>query len=206
MLSNALFGRGSDKVNACPSTSHSGGVGIILHTNQRPVRAGFWKRHYDVSQVAIFVNHVQQLTLVPFLFRPGATLLCQYSLPRRERACQHQELRPQDYQQISAACSSTHEIAESARRTNEAGRSGSSTPGARHRRARDNQCSLSVLILCIVGWGALYCSPHATEANIDSLPSLLVAVVRTAVSNCMHRAPEAQADQSIARVRSREGF
>ena len=104
MLSNALFGRGSDKVNACPSTSHSGGVGEILHTNQRPVRAGFWKRHYDVSQVAIFVNHVQQLTLVPFLFRPGATLLCQYSLPRRERACQHQELRPQDYQQISAAC------------------------------------------------------------------------------------------------------
>ena len=50
-----------------------------MHTNQRPVRAGFWKRHYDVSQVAIFVNHVQQLTLVPFLFRPGATLLCQYS-------------------------------------------------------------------------------------------------------------------------------
>ena len=75
------------------------------------------------------------------------------------------------------------------------------TPGARHRRERDNQCSLSVLILWIVGWGVLY-----GGVLQEQVPSLSGAVVRTAASIGMHRAREALADQSTARFRSRKVF
>jgi hypothetical protein len=56
------------------------------------------------------------------------------------------------------------------------------------------------------GMGCVVLLTTCDRSQYRLTADLSVAVVRTAVSNGMHRAREAQADQSIARVRSREGF